>query len=38
MEVAQFFQWLVVRVEDELLALEVLVEMIHSPDCGRSFE
>jgi len=38
MEVAQFFQWLVVRVEDKLLALEVLIEMIHSPDCSCGFK
>jgi hypothetical protein len=37
MEVAQFLQWLVVCVEDELLALEVLIEVIHPPDRGHSF-
>ncbi len=33
-QMTELLQWLVIRVEDELLALEVLLEVIHTPDSG----
>jgi hypothetical protein len=38
MEVAEFFQRFVVGVEDELLALEILIAVIHSPYCVGRFK
>ncbi len=36
-EMAELLQWLVIRVEDELLAFEVLVEVIHPPNSSCRF-
>jgi len=32
-----FLYWMM-SVQDELLPLEVLIKMIHAPDCGGGFQ
>jgi hypothetical protein len=34
----KFLQWLVICVQDEMLALEVLIEEVHSPYSGCGFQ
>jgi hypothetical protein len=38
MQTTELLQWFVIGVEEELLAFEVLIEVIHPPDSGCSLQ